>query len=330
MTGGAAPERVGDAEAPPFDPAMSRTEALRVMTDRLAAQRIAASDARFLLLDVLRLTSTDLVLRGRTPLGTVDAAKLSAALDRRLGGEPVARIVGAWEFWGLSFGLAPETLVPRADTETLVETALALHPDRRTPLRLLDLGTGSGCILVALLNELPNSTAIGVDRSRAALLQARANAQAHGVGARAAFVVADWTAALASSFDLVVSNPPYIPSATIPDLDVEVREHDPAVALDGGADGLDAYRSIIAALTDGPAGLAAGGALVFEVGYDQADAVATLGREAGLGIGRITHDLAGHARVVTFTPDETVRTGREGVKIGKTELSPGERTKNAC
>ncbi|MCJ2034404.1 peptide chain release factor N(5)-glutamine methyltransferase [Methylobacterium sp. J-068] len=286
-----------------FDPALSRRNALRHMTDALAARGIADNDARFLVLDVLGLTTTELILHGAAPLGEAGARRLGAALKRRLAGEPVARIVGTWEFWGLPFGLAPETLVPRADTETLVEAALGSHPDRRRPLRILDLGTGSGCILVALLSELPNGFGIGVDRSRAALVQARANAVRNGVGERAAFVSADWTSGLSGSFDLVVSNPPYIASATIDGLAVEVRAHDPAAALDGGPDGLDAYRNILRDLTQGTARLAAGGTLAFEVGYDQAETVRRLGAEAGFGDGWIVHDLAGHARVVGFRPD---------------------------
>jgi release factor glutamine methyltransferase len=285
-----------------LDPALSRTDALRRMSEALVAQGLPARDARFLLLDLLGLSATDLILRGDLPLGHEAAGTLEGAVARRLRGEPVARIVGAWEFWGLPFGLAPETLVPRADTETLVEAALVLHPDRRRPVRILDLGTGSGCILVALLSELPNAGGIGLDRSHGALVQARANAVRNGVGTRAAFVCADWTAGLRGRFDLIVSNPPYIARDTIQGLDVEVRGHDPMAALDGGPDGLDAYRSIVDALTGGPVGLAPGGALVLEVGYDQAEAVETLGTRAGLGPAMRHHDLAGHARVVRFGP----------------------------
>lgn len=285
-----------------LDPALTRTDALRRMSEALVAQGLPARDARFLLLDLLGLSATDLILRGDLPLGHEAAATLEGAVARRLRGEPVARIVGAWEFWGLPFGLAPETLVPRADTETLVEAALVLHPDRLRPVRILDLGTGSGCILVALLSELPNAGGIGLDRSHGALVQARANAVRNGVGTRAAFVCADWTASLRGRFDLIVSNPPYIARDTIQGLDVEVRGHDPMAALDGGPDGLDAYRSIVDALTGGPVGLAPGGALVLEVGYDQAEAVETLGTRAGLGPAMRHHDLAGHARVVRFGP----------------------------
>lgn len=278
----------------------TRQEALRHATRCLAEGGIADSDARFLVLDVLRLSGTELILGGFEPIGAAGAAALSEALARRLAGEPVARIVGAWEFWGLPFGLAPETLVPRADTETLVEAALGRHPDRTSPLRILDLGTGSGCILVALLSERANAFGIGLDRSEGALIQARTNATANGVGDRAAFVRADWCAGLMAAFDLIVSNPPYIPVGVIATLADEVRLHDPAAALDGGVDGLDAYRRILDDVARGPVRLATGGSLLFEVGHDQAEAVLTLGRERGFVAAGITHDLAGHARVVAF------------------------------
>ncbi len=166
--------------------------------------------------------------RGETP-----RRRPGAAAHRRA----VARILGAWEFWGLPFQLAPETLVPRPDTEILVETALASVPDRTAPLRCLDLGTGSGCILVALLSELRNAFGIGLDRSPGALRAAHHNAVANGVGSRAAFVAGDWCDALRGGFDLVVSNPPYIAQDLIAHLDRDVRQHDPRAALDGGPDG---------------------------------------------------------------------------------------------
>lgn len=278
----------------------TRADALRNVTRCLADAGIGDNDARFLVLDVLGLTGTELILRGTEPIGAVGAASLSRALARRLAGEPVARIVSSWEFWGLTFGLAPDTLVPRADTETVVEAALKRHSDRARPLRILDLGTGSGCILVALLTERPRAFGIGLDRSVEALIQARANASANGVGDRAAFVNADWCAGLAGGFDLIVSNPPYIPAAAIATLADEVRLHDPSAALDGGLDGLDAYRRILAEIAAGPVGLATGGSLLFEVGHDQADAVLAIGRNLGFAEARVTHDLSGHARVVGF------------------------------
>ncbi|KMO27620.1 SAM-dependent methyltransferase, partial [Methylobacterium tarhaniae] len=161
-------------------------------------------------------------------------------------GEPVARIIGAWEFWGLPFGLSSDTLVPRPDTETLVEAALGLGLGPDAPHRLADLGTGSGCILVALLTEWPQAVGLGIDRSPGACVTARANAARNGVADRAAFAVGDWASALSGPFDVVVANPPYIASEVIAGLSGEVRDHDPRLALDGGADGLDAYRTILA------------------------------------------------------------------------------------
>jgi release factor glutamine methyltransferase len=285
-----------------LDPTLSRRAGLAAITKTLTAAGIdpAGSDARFLILGVLGLTPTDLALGGDESLGSEGAARLRSAVARRLAGEPVARILGAWEFWGLPFQLSPATLVPRPDTETLVEAALARCPERSRPLRLLDLGTGSGCILIALLAELPNAFGIGLDRSLDALLTARANAVANGVGERAAFMNGDWGAAIQGAFDLVVANPPYIAREVIAGLTTEVREHDPVAALDGGEDGLAAYRSILAEV--GPGGGIAPGALLFEVGHDQAGAVSALGRAAGFGAAEVVSDLAGHDRVVILTP----------------------------
>lgn len=283
---------------PRFEPGQLRRAALRVAEAAIAGAGLDAGpgDARFLMLHALDLDAAGLALRGGEPLGAAGAAALSAALARRLSGEPVARILGAWEFWSLPFHLSPETLVPRPDTETLVEAALRFVPDRSSPLRILDLGTGSGCILVALLSELPNAFGIGLDRAPPALATARENARANGVGARAAFVAGDWHAALCGPFDLVVSNPPYIVRGEIASLSAEVRLHDPAAALDGGADGLDAYRAIVRA----GALLAPGAPLLLEVGAGQASQVVELGLGAGLAKPSIVRDLAGHERVVSF------------------------------
>lgn len=286
-----------------FTPDLSRGIALRRATQAFAGRGIdtAASDARFLVLDILGLTPTNLVLAGDEAIGRDGALRLNDAVERRLAGEPVARIVGAWEFWGLPFALSPETLVPRPDTETVVEAALGVHPRGDRPLRLLDLGTGSGCILVALLTERQASTGIGLDRSYGALVTARANAVTNGVGDRSLFVQGDWASALRGPFDLIVSNPPYIPRSVIAGLAVEVRRHDPVAALDGGDDGLDSYRLILGQVAGEPGLLADEGALLFEVGYDQAAAVVGLGRAAGLREAAVVHDLAGHARVVRLT-----------------------------
>ncbi|MCJ2126267.1 peptide chain release factor N(5)-glutamine methyltransferase [Methylobacterium sp. J-077] len=280
---------------------LSRRAALRRGTAVLSAGGIAeaAGDARFLMLGVLDFETRDLLLDGEKTLGADEAKSLDAALARRLSGEPVARILGTWEFWGLPFRLTPETLVPRPDTEILVEAALASVPDRTAPLRCLDLGTGSGCILVALLSECPNASGIGLDRSLGALRMARYNATVNGLGARATFAAGDWCDAVQGSFDLVVSNPPYIARDIIRHLDRDVRLHDPRAALDGGPDGLDAYRRILKGVRAADL-LAPGGSLLFEIGYDQADAVRALARAAGFADRGLTRDLAGHDRVLVF------------------------------
>jgi release factor glutamine methyltransferase len=216
---------------------------------------------------------------------------------RRLAGEPVSRIIGIREFYGRSFRIDASTLDPRPDTETLVEAALGLV-DREAPLDILDLGTGSGCILVTLLAELPRASGAGVDVSLPALERAQANAQVHGIGDRARFIAGDWLEAVEGSFDLVVANPPYLSAADMAALSPEVRDHDPRAALDGGPDGLSAYRRIVPGLRKA---LRPGGFALFEVGPDQAEAVSRLLAEAGLDMGEGQHlwrDLAGRTRVV--------------------------------
>ncbi|SDM74897.1 [protein release factor]-glutamine N5-methyltransferase [Methylobacterium phyllostachyos] len=287
--------------APGSSHGLSRRAALRHCSGALEAAGFngAAGDARFLLLGTLGLEASDLLLAGEMPLSPEEAASLDAALARRLSGEPVARILGAWEFWGLPIRLTAETLVPRPDTEILVEAALAALPNRNAILRCLDLGTGSGCILAALLSELPRAFGIGLDRSTAALAMARHNLVANGFGGRAAVVISDWCDALRGHFDLIVSNPPYIARAVIPTLDREVRVHDPVRALDGGIDGLDAYRRIFDGVRSRGL-LAAGGTLALEIGYDQADTVSDLAKAAGFSHRGLTRDLAGHDRVLCF------------------------------
>ncbi|GJD47666.1 Release factor glutamine methyltransferase [Methylobacterium crusticola] len=292
----------------PVDGATTRAEARARAAAILARHGIgtAALDARLLLEECLGLRPTDLVLGAERPIGAEGARRLAQGLARRCAGEPVARIAGAWEFWGLPFRLCPATLVPRPDTETLVEAALALA--RPGPLRLLDLGTGSGCLLVALLSEWPRATGLGIDRSPAALATARANAARNGVAARAAFAAGDWGAALAGGrYDVVVANPPYIATARIDDLAEEVRAHDPHLALDGGPDGLAAYRVILAQAAGGPDGpglLAPEGRLLVEIGYDQEDALRALAPAAGLRVEAVRRDLAGHPRVVAMARAE--------------------------
>ncbi|MFH0300451.1 peptide chain release factor N(5)-glutamine methyltransferase [Bradyrhizobium sp. 31Argb] len=264
-----------------------------------AAIDSAELDARMLLGAVLRLDLTGMITAANRTLTENEAAKLEAFARRRLAGEPVARILGQKEFWGLPLKLSAATLVPRPDTETVVELALQiLRADGALgkPLRIADLGTGTGAILLALLSELPAATGYGTDISTEALETARANALALGIEKRATFIACDYASGLSGRFDLIVSNPPYIPSADIADLAVEVREHDPLAALDGGDDGLDAYRVLIPQA----AGLLAPGAtLVVESGISQSQAIEALMTAAGLvPAGPPRADLAGIPRAV--------------------------------
>jgi release factor glutamine methyltransferase len=277
----------------------TRSEALRELRRALteAGFDTAALDARLLLLTALGISATDLITWPDTLLTPDQAETLAAFAQRRLNHEPVARIVGEREFWGLPFRLSPETLVPRPDTETLVETALDLLPDRQAPLRVVDFGTGSGCILVALLHELPQATGLGVDLSFGALVTARTNAAGNRVGNRCHFALSRWADAISGRFDLIVSNPPYIASGVIPGLDQEVREHDPRLALDGGPDGLEPYRIL---LTEAERLLAPKGLLVVEIGYDQAEALSHMAKLHGLEILRIAHDLSNNPRCVAM------------------------------
>lgn len=287
-----------------FGANLTRRAAL-ALTERVLGEGAidaAPGDAVHLTLHALGATRTDLILHGDRSIGEMAAMRLATSVQRRLAGEPVARILGEWEFWGLTFALSPETLVPRPDTETLVETVLARWPDRARPLRLLDLGTGSGCILIALLTEYRHAFGIGIDRSHPALLTASSNARVNGVADRSLFAASSWCDALAGPFDVIVSNPPYIARHVIAGLSTEVRCHDPQLALDGGGDGLDAYRSILDAVAQAGLGLLApDGTLHLEIGFDQAAAVSELARRAGFDEVAVEPDLAGHDRTVTLS-----------------------------
>ncbi|WP_413989713.1 peptide chain release factor N(5)-glutamine methyltransferase [Labrys okinawensis] len=253
-------------------------------------------DARWLVTEAAGLPANAIILDPQRVLAPEAVAKARAFVARRLAGEPVDRIVGNREFWSLAFRLGPATLSPRPDTETIVEACLAVLPDKQGAYRLLDLGTGTGAILIALLSERPRATGLGIDKAAEAVAIARLNAEDNGVAARAHFAEGDWLADIAGPFDLIVSNPPYIPSRDIAGLDREVREHDPRLALDGGGDGLDAYRAIAA---DGPRVLAPGGFLVFELGIGQEEDVAALMQAAGFTLlGPARTDLGGVARAL--------------------------------
>jgi release factor glutamine methyltransferase len=274
--------------------------ARRALAARLRSAQFdeAELDARILISAVLGLDLTGLITQAGRPLTAAEASRLAQHAERRIAGEPVARILGTREFWGLPFRLSEATLVPRPDTETVVELALEVFRERPTPHpRIADLGTGSGAILLALLHEIPDAFGVGTDLSQNALRTARDNAAALGLADRAAFVACSYAAALRGPFDLIVSNPPYIPSAEIPKLSIEVREHDPHLALDGGNDGYDAYRALIPQAAER---LSPAGAVIVEAGQGQAQNIETLMRGAALSIDRPPKtDLAGIPRAVS-------------------------------
>lgn len=232
-------------------------------------------------------------------LDSAAATRFEELLARRLRHEPFARLKGSREFWSLDFALSPETLEPRPDSETLIEAALEFLPDRQKPLKLLDLGTGTGCLLLALLSELPQATGIGIDIEAGAVERARRNAQALGLDERAEFRCGNWDQGLEGQVDVILANPPYIPTGEIALLAPEVAGFEPRLALDGGADGLDAYR-ILAPLAKRR--LAPGGIACWEVGFGQAAAVGTLAEAAELTMAAIRCDLAGRQRCIVLIP----------------------------
>ncbi|HEY4969648.1 MAG TPA: peptide chain release factor N(5)-glutamine methyltransferase [Steroidobacteraceae bacterium] len=261
----------------------------------------AEADARLLMAYALGVDRAELIANGGRALTVEQAEAIDALAARRLRREPVARIFGHKEFWSLSLQIGPAVLVPRPETETVVEAALdAVARDARpmTQLRILDIGTGSGALLLALLSELANAVGTATDISAAALDVARANAERSGLAGRCTFIACDIAAGVPGPFDLIVSNPPYVVHGEIASLAPEVRDYDPALALDGGADGLDGYRAI-AAQARGL--LAPGGKLIVELGAGQEAAVRALFTNAGLTVAAVLNDLAGIPRALTAT-----------------------------
>ncbi len=243
---------------------------------RAAAVETPRLEARLLLSHAMGCRVEDLLRDPRAPVPPEAARRFGGLLRRRLEREPVAHLLGAAEFWSLPFAVSPATLIPRPDSETLIEAALAAFPRREAVRRVLDLGTGTGCLLLAALSEFPGAVGVGVDSVPDAAALALRNAAALGLGDRTWFMAGSWGAALAPSrFDLVLSNPPYIETGVIPDLAPEVARHEPRSALDGGADGLDAYRAL---LPDVRRLLAPEGRAVVELGQGQRTAVEALAR----------------------------------------------------
>jgi release factor glutamine methyltransferase len=275
--------------------------ARRALAAKLRTQAIDSTelDARLLVGAALDLDLTGLIAAAARPVTEEESNRLDCFARRRLAGEPVARILGFKEFWGLPLQLSPATLVPRPDTETVVELALEIwrrvpHPNPRP--RIADIGTGSGAILLALLSEMPEAEGIGTDISLAALRTAKGNAARLRLTPRAAFVACNYASALSGAFDLMVSNPPYIPTAEIAGLAGEVRDYDPPGALDGGTDGLNGYRALI---PQAAGLLAPGGTLIVEAGLGQSGPIREIMTAAGLTPeGPPKADLAGIPRAV--------------------------------
>ena len=251
--------------------------------------------ARRLLAAALGLSAAELFAHPETALAPAQEGRVSQILRRVARREPLSRIIGKREFWGLEFLLSEDTLDPRPDSETLIEAVLSRLADRTRDYRFLDLGTGTGCLLLALLSEFPGAIGVGIDIAAGAVRTARNNAALLGFGERAQFLVGDWVAAVAGRFDAVVANPPYIPTSAIPALMPEVRDYDPHRALDGGTDGFAAYDQIAADL---PRLLVPDGLAVLEMGAGQADRVAAILRQKGLRVEGFTSDLGGVPRCI--------------------------------
>ena len=279
----------------------ARSEALASLqkTFQISGIENPAREARISLCAASGLSPVALIVDPREPLGSA-AWKVQDVGARRAAGEPLSRIVGKREFWGLSLAINPHVLDPRPETETIVEAALSILSDRHEdPLRILDLGVGSGALLCALLTEFGHARGIGVDISTDAADVARGNLRACGLSLRAEIRLGDWTRGIEGPFDLIVSNPPYIPTVDLPRLPREVRNFDPWLALDGGIDGLAAYRRI---LPESRRLLAPGGWLLVELGAGQAAKVTAVASQCGFTDVRTYQDLAGANRVAAIRP----------------------------
>ena len=255
-------------------------------------------EARLLLAHALGATQNELI---EDPKRSFNTNEYNSLLTRRINHEPIALITGSREFWSLRFQVSSATLVPRADSETVVEAAIAAFTGRKPPRSILDLGTGTGCLLLALLTEFPSAFGVGTDLGMDSAALAKTNASRLGVAERSAFVVADWTKPIGGVFDLIVSNPPYVCSGDIASLMPEVACHEPNRALNGGPDGCDAYRAIISELKTHLPPL---GTAVLELGVDQAPHVVGMARNAGMDVA-LRHDLAGIPRAAILNqPDD--------------------------
>lgn len=282
---------------PMLDNAPTIADALTEAAGRLADAGIENSraEARLLLCHALELGAEAVIGSPEREIGRNERSRLENVVARRAGREPMSHVLGRREFWSLEFRVTSDTLDPRPDSETLIEAVLARVADRQAPLRALDLGTGSGCLVLSLLNELTNAEGIGVDISPAAIEVARGNAVALGLDGRASFAPGDWDTGLEGVFDLVVSNPPYISSGDIDGLQPEVAQFEPRLALDGGVDGLHAYRSLGPVLARR---LAGHGIAALEIGHGQSEPVTHIMSDAGLDIVASHTDLGGIPRCI--------------------------------
>ncbi len=282
----------------------------------LAGIEAPQREARLLLAHVLDVSAAELALIGDRPVSLAEAGQFADAVERRAGHEPFAYITGRRDFWTLELEVSPATLIPRPDTETLVETALKIVGHSQAPVRILDLGTGTGAILLALLSELPRAEGVGVDVSDGALEVAKRNALRMGLGDRARFSKSSWWSHAGSDYDLIVSNPPYIPSRDVDGLDADVRDFEPRLALDGGPDGLAAYRAILSVAAQR---LTPNGAVLFEVGIGQAADVAEMMRKSGLPYTAIRRDLGDIERVVAGAANPQVLVDITDFPVGRWE-----------
>lgn len=275
---------------------------LREARQRLnaAGSEDAATETRLLAEWAFGLSRLELVTKAEASVDPAQVKTFEAAVTRRLAGEPVHRIMGYREFFGLRLELSEATLEPRPDTEALVELVrdlVAVRGQQDDELAILDLGTGTGAIVLALLKLLKNAKATATDIARNALDTAVKNARNHGLSSRLSVIRGNWFDAVEGRFDVIVSNPPYIPSAVVPTLDIEVREHDPLAALDGGKDGLEPYRAIAAGAA---MHLAPEGIVAVEIGFDQAKDVTAIFAAFGFGLVELRKDLGGRDRALAF------------------------------
>lgn len=262
-------------------------------------------EARLFLRHATGLSSEDLIAHPRQSIPKAASAVYREFIRRRMKHEPAAYITGKREFWSLDFRVSPAVLVPRPESETLIEAALAQIADRNAPLRVGDFGTGTGCLLMALLSELPSARGVGLDVSAAAIAVAQENAAALELAGRVRFAVGDWGGLGQESFDIALANPPYICDEQITSLAPEIRDHEPRLALSGGDDGLVCYRSLVRALART---LSADGFACVELGAGQAECVTALAAEAGLRVVEQRRDLAGILRCLVF-----VKTGQKNL-----------------